>query len=154
MKLLNKLIKAFLTLFRRNEQNEKGSNNSLPIELKGKKKLNSRQKREYIERMRKLRALEKRAQKLMLIFLYLPPLLILSGCGSGQVVTQTQTTRMYPPEMLVQPIPEPEPPLVPETMTTGDLLDWWRDWKEAYRRAWKEAEADKAAIREWMTRGE
>jgi hypothetical protein len=56
--------------------------------------------------------------------------------------------------MLVQPIPEPEPPLVPETMTTGDLLDWWRDWKEAYRRAWKEAEADKAAIREWMTRGE
>jgi len=68
-------------------------------------------------------------------------------------VTETQTIRMYPPEALVQPIPEPVLPSVELDWDTGELLDWLWLRGEMYHKAWREAEADKAGIRDWISQG-
>lgn len=48
------------------------------------------------------------------------------------------------------PREKPNPPPVPESMTTGELLNWYEAWIEGYRTAFEQSEADKAAIRDWV----
>ena len=57
---------------------------------------------------------------------------------------------MYPPAQLVQPIPEPEKPQVPDReLVLEDVILWYEDYLSRWREAFGQAEADKAAIREW-----
>jgi hypothetical protein len=57
---------------------------------------------------------------------------------------------MFPPSGLVLPSIEPVPPDLQDGANTGDLIDWLWLRGELYRGAWRESEADKAAIKKWM----
>jgi len=74
---------------------------------------------------------------------------LISGCG--KVAVRTEIIKQYPPEVLLAPITEPVAPVIkPGELNVGDLVNWYEAWLESYRRAFKSAEADKAAIREWV----
>ena len=47
------------------------------------------------------------------------------------------------------PRPCPSPPAVAETMTVGDLVNWYEDYVASLRKACAMSEADKAALRDW-----
>ena len=89
-------------------------------------------------------------KKLMIFFLCLCLLLsLIIGCASQ--VVKVETIKLYPPEELLQPVPEPERPPVPDgQVVVGDLIEWYERWLSAWRRAWEASEADKRSIVEWM----
>ena len=58
---------------------------------------------------------------------------------------------MKPPMSLLQPITKPTPPeLIKEDLQIEDMINWYEEWLERMTRAFKEAEADKQAVREWV----
>lgn len=64
---------------------------------------------------------------------------------------QTKVERIRPPAELTAPIPEPQMPAVPDRdLVLNDIITWYEDWIAAWRAAFRQAEADKAAIRAWM----
>ena len=78
-------------------------------------------------------------------------MILLSGCASGpQVVTQTETVRVTPPMTLLEPIDEPGPLVLPDDATVEDMISWYEQWVADLQRAFRSAEADKQAVREWV----
>jgi len=77
------------------------------------------------------------------------------GCGGeAQRTFQERTIRVDPPPGLTLEIPEPEPPPVPprgegQGMVVEDMIHWYETYLSLLKEAFLQAEADKAAIREW-----
>lgn len=65
------------------------------------------------------------------------------GC-SGNPVTRVEVVRVRPPAVLLEPVPEPEPPRT--GATNGDLMNYTLDLQDALAAA----QADKDAIRKFV----
>lgn len=78
----------------------------------------------------------------------------MSGCArEPQVVTEIQTKRIEPPQMLLSPRMLPGPPPVPQgQLEVEDMINWYETWINSLEQAASQSEADKAAIREWIDR--
>jgi len=68
----------------------------------------------------------------------------------GKPIIKTEVVKVYPPASFVQEIKEPELLEYPGKLTTGELINYLWLRGDLYRKAFQEAEADKAKIKKWM----
>ena len=68
------------------------------------------------------------------------------------MTVKTKIVRILPPDELTAPRPEPRMPAVPDRdLVLQDLVSWYEEWIAQWRTAFRQSEADKAAIRDWAS---
>jgi len=73
------------------------------------------------------------------------------GCAGPKTITVTRIERIHPPVELVQPIVEPGKPPVPDKeLVLSDVIEWYEQWMSSFKSAFRQSEADKAAVRNWI----